>query len=174
LIFVTLGTHEQPFDRAIALLAEAGSADELYIQHGATPTRPDLIAATWVEYLEWSTLTATMRRAQVVVSHAGVGSMVTAIRAGKKPVVIPRLARWGEHVDDHQLQLALRLAKHDAVLVCGPEDSLGEVVALAREGRPAVRPSGLLGLRQAVFDAALGSRVSTDSSSGSSRDGLGR
>ena len=47
-----------------------------------------------------------VRRARVVVSHAGVGSVLTALANGKRPVVVPRLHRFGEAVDDHQLPFA--------------------------------------------------------------------
>lgn len=157
MIFVTLGTHEQPFVRALDLMAELDGDDEVLIQHGATPARADLRNGKWVEYLESDALTARMNSAEVVISHAGVGSMITAIRAGVKPVVVPRLARFGEHVDDHQLQLAERFAERELVLVCRPGDSLREIVAAARESRPPVLSSaGQAGLGRAVAEAALG------------------
>src|SRR5262249_33625213 len=50
-----------------------------------------------------------VRKARAVVSHAGVGSMLTALANGKRPIIVPRLHRFGEAVDDHQLQFARRL-----------------------------------------------------------------
>src|SRR6185437_3288644 len=120
-IFVTLGTHEQPFDRALDLVAALARRETVLVQHGATPPRPGLSGVEWSEYLDWAPLTALMRDADVVITHAGVGSAVTAIRAGKKPVLVPRLARYGEHVDDHQLQIAERLAEFGLAVVCAPE-----------------------------------------------------
>ena len=159
MIFVTLGTHEQPFARALDLVAELECEAEVLIQNGATPARSELPNVEWVDYLEWDALTETIRRAEVVISHAGVGSTVTAIRAGKKPVMVPRLARFGEHVDDHQLQFAKRFAKRDLALVCGPGDSLLDVVAQARaSGAPALA-TGRSQLPLAVAEAALGGRL---------------
>jgi len=158
LIFVTFGTHQQPFARAVDLVAELGTEDEILIQYGATPARPDLARVEWVDYLDLDALTANMRSAEVVVSHAGVGSTVTAIRAGKKPVLVPRLARFGEHVDDHQVQLAERFAERDLALICRPGDSLGGVVAEARTSGPPVFSTRPTGLRRAVAEAALGVR----------------
>jgi UDP-N-acetylglucosamine--N-acetylmuramyl-(pentapeptide) pyrophosphoryl-undecaprenol N-acetylglucosamine transferase len=157
-IFVTLGTHEQPFARALDLVAELEFEAEVLIQYGTTPARSDLSNVRWVDYLEWAALTETMRRAEVVVSHAGVGSTVTAIRAGKKPVVVPRLARFGEHVDDHQLQLAERFAQRDLALVCGLGDSLLDVVERARASRAPALFTGRSQLHRAVAEAALGGR----------------
>jgi UDP-N-acetylglucosamine transferase subunit ALG13 len=155
LILVTLGTHEQPFERALELVATLEGGDEFLIQHGSTPPRPDLLNGEWVDYLEFDDLLAKMRRANVVISHAGVGSMITALRNGKLPVVLPRLARFGEHVDDHQLQLAERFAAQGLVLVCGPDDCIESRVHDAQNSRRGVDVPRNGGLREAVAELAL-------------------
>jgi UDP-N-acetylglucosamine--N-acetylmuramyl-(pentapeptide) pyrophosphoryl-undecaprenol N-acetylglucosamine transferase len=159
-IFVTLGTHQQPFDRAVDLVAALQERDNVLVQHGATPPRPGLPHVEWSEYLDWEPLTARMRDADVVITHAGVGSAVTAIRAGKKPVLVPRLARFGEHVDDHQLQLAARLADFGLAVVWSPEAGVDGVIAQARRSVPrslSERPG--TALARAVAGAALSGRV---------------
>jgi UDP-N-acetylglucosamine transferase subunit ALG13 len=135
-IFVTLGTHEQPFDRALDLVAALQERDRVLVQHGATRPRPSLPRVEWSEYLDWEPLTTRMRDADIVITHAGVGSAVTAIRSGKKPVLVPRLARFGEHVDDHQLQLAERLAEFDLAVVWTPDAGVDGVIAQARRASP--------------------------------------
>lgn len=155
MIFVTLGTHEQPFDRALDLVIALARRDSVLVQHGATRPRPGLSGVEWSEYLDWAPLTARMRDADVVVTHAGVGSAVTAIRAGKKPVLVPRLARYGEHVDDHQLQLAERLAEFGLALVCTPESQVDGLVAEARESTNRVAASRRSTLARTVADVAL-------------------
>jgi len=155
-IFVTLGTHQQPFDRALDLVSALPRPDALLVQHGATQARPSLPGIEWLDYLDWEPLTARMRDAEVVITHAGVGSAVTAIRAGKKPVLLPRLARYGEHVDDHQLELAERLAEFDLAVVCGPGERLEVPVAEARTGIPRSLGSRQSRLARAVAEAALG------------------
>jgi UDP-N-acetylglucosamine transferase subunit ALG13 len=155
LIFVTLGTHEQPFDRALELAATIDRGDELLIQHGSTRPRPDLVDAEWVDYLESDDLLANMCRADVVISHAGVGSIITAVRNRKTPIVLPRLARFGEHVDDHQLELAERFALQGLVLVCRPDDSIADLVCHARSRRAAIPVAHNGGLRRAVAELAL-------------------
>jgi len=155
-IFVTLGTHEQPFDRAVDLVATLARNDRVLVQHGATPPRPGLSGVEWSEYLDWEPLVARMREADVVVTHAGVGSAVTAIRAGKKPVLVPRLARYGEHVDDHQLQLAERLAEFGLAVVCTPEAHLYGLVAEARASTSGFAADRHSVLARAVAGVALG------------------
>jgi UDP-N-acetylglucosamine transferase subunit ALG13 len=58
-----------------------------------------------------------MREADVVVSHAGVGSALTALRCGKCPVLVPRSAALHEHVDDHQAQIAIELERRNLAVV---------------------------------------------------------
>ena len=146
----------KPFERALELVAGLATDEEVVIQRGATDERPDLLEASWFDYVEWDEFGGIMRRGDVVISHAEVGSMVTAIRAGKKPVAVPRLARFGEHVDDHQLQLAERFAERDLAVVCLPGDDLTERVAKARSSRPPNISARHTELRAAVAQAALG------------------
>jgi UDP-N-acetylglucosamine transferase subunit ALG13 len=162
MIFMTLGTHDQPFHRAIELVAPLDQDHELIIQHGSTPPRPDLVNAEWVDYLESGDLLDNIRGADIVISHAGVGSMITAIRNSRKPIVVPRLGRFGEHVDDHQLQLANRFGQKGLVFVCGPSDSMEDLVLRARYAASLITPSRTAGLREAVARIAL---VGADSDS---------
>ena len=106
MIFVTLGTQAYPFDRLLRGLE--GVHEELVVQGGPSTFRPE--GATWFDYLEYPALLEHVRRARVVVSHAGVGTVMTVVAEGKRPVVVPRLHRYGEAVDDHQLPIARRLA----------------------------------------------------------------
>lgn len=46
-----------------------------------------------------------MDKAEIVITHGGTGAIIGAVKKGKKVIAVPRLARYGEHVDDHQLQL---------------------------------------------------------------------
>jgi UDP-N-acetylglucosamine transferase subunit ALG13 len=58
----------------------------------------------------------------VVISHAGVGAALTALRAGKHPILMPRLATHHEHVDDHQLQVARELERRGLATTRSPDD----------------------------------------------------
>jgi UDP-N-acetylglucosamine transferase subunit ALG13 len=116
-ILVTLGTQAFPFDRLLRGLD--GVDEELVVQGGRSTFRP--AGATWHDYLSYPELLELVRRARVVVCHAGVGSVMTVVPEGKRPVVMPRLKRYEETVDDHQLPFARRLA--EAGLVTLVEDA---------------------------------------------------
>lgn len=121
MIFATVGTNEARFDRLLEGLDGLGLAEELVVQHGPSPVRPD--GARCVEFMPFEEISDCMRQARVVVTHAGVGSVMTALLCGKRPVVVPRLRRHGEAVDDHQLAFGRHLAGAGlAVLVEDPRD----------------------------------------------------
>ena len=125
MIFVTVGTQEFPFDRLLSGLD--GIDEELVVQGGPSTVRPD--GATWFDYLLYPEVRKLARRARVVVCHAGVGSVMTAVAEGKRPIVVPRLKRYYETVDDHQLPFARRLAEAGLVTLVEDASRLREAIA---------------------------------------------
>ena len=113
MIVVTVGTHEQPFDRLVEAAAELAGDEPLVVQYGTS--RRTHGAGEWHDYLSFDELAEYARDARVFVCHAGVGSIVLARRFGHRPVVVPRRHHLGEHVDDHQLSLARRLGRAGVV-----------------------------------------------------------
>lgn len=121
MIFVSVGTNEARFARLLHAVAELDLDEELVVQHGhSVPVdRPGLRN---IDFLPFEEMVATIRRARVVVTHAGVGSVMVSLGNGKRPIVVPRLKTFGEAVDDHQLQLGRRFAAAGLVrLVESPE-----------------------------------------------------
>lgn len=109
-VVVSLGTHSFPFDAAVArlrdVLRDAGC--EVLWQLGSTRDPGDLPGRV-VTQLPAGELQTALENADVVVGHAGVGLSLTALTAGKVPVLLPRRRRRREHTDDHQVQLAREL-----------------------------------------------------------------
>jgi UDP-N-acetylglucosamine transferase subunit ALG13 len=115
MIFVTVGTNEAPFDRLLRAIDELRIDEELIVQHGSSTVRP--AGAFCVESLPLAELTELVCRARVVITHAGVGTILTALANGTRPVVVPRLRCHGEAVDDHQVEFARRLQAELITLV---------------------------------------------------------
>lgn len=132
MIFITVGTNEAPFDRLLEAVDALHCSEELIVQHGASAVRPD--GAECHEFMAFDAVVEHVRAARLVISHAGVGSVIVALANGKRPVVVPRLRRFGEAVDDHQLAFARRL--HTRGLVCCIErpDGLARALALSEDG----------------------------------------
>jgi UDP-N-acetylglucosamine--N-acetylmuramyl-(pentapeptide) pyrophosphoryl-undecaprenol N-acetylglucosamine transferase len=104
-VLVTLGTIPFEFPRAVkAVLASVPADCEIVWQVGATDVTDFGIAA--VETMSASALDGEMRRADVIVAHAGIGSVLGALAVGKTPILLSRSSAHGEHIDDHQSQIA--------------------------------------------------------------------
>lgn len=127
MIFVTVGTNEARFDRLLHAVAALSVDEELVVQHGhSTPlARPGV---ELIDFLPFEQLVETVRRARVVVTHAGVGSVMVSLANGRTPVVVPRLKAFGEAVDDHQLQLGRRFAQAGLVTLVETPDGLGDAL----------------------------------------------
>jgi len=136
MILVTVGTHEQPFDRLVAAAAALGGDEELVVQYG-TSTLPHG-RGDWVDFTSFDELAEYASRARVVVCHAGVGSIVLARRYGHRPIIMPRRPFHAEHVDEHQMQLSRRLERAGIVTVVEDAEALAAAVAAP----PAVPDSG--------------------------------
>lgn len=117
MILVTVGTHELPFDRLVR--AARRLPGELVVQRGTSSL--EVPGARVEPWLEPSALRRLMAEAEVVVCHGGPATIREALEAGRVPVVVPRRRRYGEHVDDHQVAFARRMA-HRVHLVEDPVD----------------------------------------------------
>jgi UDP-N-acetylglucosamine transferase subunit ALG13 len=132
MIFVSVGTNEARFDRLLRAVESLGTGEEVVVQHGPSDVRP--AGATCVDFLSFEEMTDHLSRARVAVLHAGVGSVLAALATGTRPVVVPRLARFGEAVDDHQVGYARRLHEEGLVVLVEDLERLAAVVA-AHDGR---------------------------------------
>ena len=111
-VFVGVGTHSQPFDRLLALVDEAAGRgilpSPLVVQGGPSTYRPrHFRLRAWLSPEE---VAGAIGRAEYVICHAGSGLLSGALRAGRRPLVLARLACHGEHYDDHQTQIVAKLA----------------------------------------------------------------
>ena len=132
MIFVSVGTHETPFDRLLQAISELKLDEELVVQHGLSAVRCD--GAIEFDYLPFDRVLDYVREARAIVTHAGVGSVMLALANEKRPIVMARRHRFGEAVDDHQVELAARLEATGLVSVV--EDSGDLVETLGRGARP--------------------------------------
>lgn len=157
MIFVTVGTHGQPFPRMLAGVAQLPDQAEIVIQYGhaAAPVGVKHAAA----FMPFGEMEKHFEAADLVITHAGVGSILCARRAGHRPIVVPRYHELGEHVDDHQVELTRALAELGEVTPVWRDEEMPAVVAAARKRAPAAATAGGGGaLQQAVRIALLGAR----------------
>jgi beta-1,4-N-acetylglucosaminyltransferase len=109
MIFVTVGTHDQQFDRLVRTMDELAweIKEAVIIQRGYSRYTP-----TKAAFFTWATMNEMeqqIRQSRIVVAQAGAGTIITVFRANKPLVLVPRLRRYGEHYNDHQVELASAL-----------------------------------------------------------------
>jgi UDP-N-acetylglucosamine transferase subunit ALG13 len=120
MIFCTVGTHEDPFDRLLRALDTLPGVEPVLIQSGYSTYVPTRCTAEAM--MPFARIQASMRAARIVITHGGPASIMQALAHGKVPIVVPRQSAFGEHVDDHQVRFARRIA--DRVLVVLDIDEL--------------------------------------------------
>ena len=128
MIFVTVGT-QLAFDRMIAAVDDWAGANpdvEVQAQIGPSKLRPRHVQCS--EFLRPQEVDALNRRASLIVGHAGMGSILTALRYKKPIVIMPRKASLGEHRNDHQMATAKWLGNKPGVFVAWDERHLKEVL----------------------------------------------
>jgi UDP-N-acetylglucosamine transferase subunit ALG13 len=140
MILVTTGTNGAPFDRLLRAVDSIGTGEPLVVQHGPSSVRPR--GATCVDYLPFGLLVEHVRAARLVVTHGGVGSVVVTLMHGRRPIVVPRLGRFREAVDDHQLVFAQRLARAGQITLVSDLTRLHEALASAADDGAADAPAG--------------------------------
>lgn len=105
MIFVTVGTHEQPFNRLLRSVDELIEnhiiTEEVVMQTGYSTYKPKYAQTSqFMEHLKMSEL---MDEARIIITHGGPASFLDVISRGKKPIVVPRQLKFQEHVNDHQV-----------------------------------------------------------------------
>ena len=165
-VFASVGTSRiYPFDRLVRALSTVAEERSVVVQHGISSA--PVGKARSVAFLPFDELAAHFREASVVVTHGGIGSVLLALSVGKRPIVMPRCSRLGEHVDDHQIAFAERLEREQLATVVATEDELLAAVAAASR-EPGALPPGpsLVEELNQVVGAALAARLGTGALAG--------
>lgn len=131
--FVSVGNRTEPFHHLLEAVrrgAEAGCLPlPLVVQHGHTPFELD--GATVVQFMDMDAFLLHVRMARLLVIHGGAGSIISALRAGKVPVVMARTHARGEVLDDHQTEFVRGLGAQGRIVVLDASGDLCRVAAAA-------------------------------------------
>ena len=129
MIFVTVGTHEQPFDRLVRYMDKwSGEHDEeVIMQTGFTEYVPK--NCKWQKFYNYDWMQKLIEEARVVITHGGPSSFITPLQLGKLPIVVPRKYDLGEHVNDHQVVFCTKMEKrYGNIVVVNDIEKLGEEI----------------------------------------------
>ena len=131
MIFVTVGTHEQPFDRLVKAVDEL-KRDGIITEEVIMQTRFSIYEP---KYCEWSKLIPyremikNVENAHIVITHGGPASFIMPLEMGKTPIVVPRQHQFEEHVNDHQVEFARNVAeKMGTIIPVEDITKLGEII----------------------------------------------
>lgn len=118
MIFITLGSQKFQFNRLLIeidrLVEEKKINEEVLAQIGYSDYKPKNYK--YKEFLDRDEFAEIMSRCNKVITHGGTGAIVGAVKRGKKVIAVPRLAKYGEHVDDHQLQIIEQFTEMNFIL----------------------------------------------------------
>ena len=113
MIFVTVGTHEQQFNRLIKKVDELKRdgviSDEVFIQTGFSTYEPKY--CKWSKLIPYDQMIKNVKEARIVITHGGPASFIMPLQIGKIPVVVPRQLEFQEHVNNHQIEFSKKVEK---------------------------------------------------------------
>lgn len=130
MIFVTVGSQKFQFNRLLKeideLIENKVINEEVFAQIGVSDYKPQKYK--YKEFVTQDEFNKYLDEARLIITHAGTGVIVNAIKKGKKVIGIPRLSKFGEHVDDHQIQLLNEFANMNLIETCIDEKELKEKI----------------------------------------------
>ena len=120
MIFITLGSQKFQFNRLLQevdrLVNEQKITEKIYAQIGYSDYLPQYFL--YDKFLDREEYERVMQQSEIVITHAGTGAIIGAVTKGKKVIAVPRLARYGEHVDDHQLEILKQFDEMNIICPC--------------------------------------------------------
>lgn len=139
MILITVGTHQLGFERLIAEVERAcldnpSLVSKIVLQYGNS--EPLRFSVEQFDFIQPDKLAALQNSADLVITHAGVGSVMGALMAGKKVIACPRYFDLGEHVDDHQVEWCQEIAREKWVLACWKDSNLSSLISKSVEFVP--------------------------------------
>lgn len=119
MIFVTVGTHEQPFNRLVQeidnLKRDGVITEDVIIQTGYSTYEPKY--CQWDKLIPYKQMIKNVEDARIVITHGGPASFIMPLQIGKTPIVVPRQKKFNEHVNDHQVEFARNVAQRMGTII---------------------------------------------------------
>jgi len=118
MIFVITGTHSQQFNRLLKevdnLIDSKIINENVIMQIGYSDYLPK--NAEWFKFVDYKKMLNLMEKSSLIITHGGIGSVLISLKLNKKTIVVPRLKKFLEHTNDHQLEIVKELGKQGKIL----------------------------------------------------------
>ena len=128
MIFITVGSQKFQFNRLLKkiddLIDTGIITEEVFAQTGASDYIPKNYP--YEPFLDRTVFAEKISGCDKVITHGGTGVIIGSVKKGKKVLAVPRYAKYGEHVDDHQLQLLRQFDELGIIIACYEMDELGD------------------------------------------------
>ena len=131
MIFVTVGTHEQPFNRLVQKMDELKKngtiQEDVIIQTGFSTYEPQY--CQWSKLIPYQQMIKNVEEARIVITHGGPASFIMPLQIGKTPIVVPRQHKFDEHVNNHQVEFARNVEKRMGTIIDVEDvETLGDII----------------------------------------------
>lgn len=136
MIFVCLGTQDKSFKRLLELIDSSNIDDKIIAQVGYTDFNSPKMEI--YKYLDKDKYSEYLKQADIVITHGGVGTIMEALSLNKKIIAAPRLSKYHEHQNDHQIEIINTFASKNYLLPLYENDDINEVYKKALNFKPEV------------------------------------
>ena len=138
MVLVLLGTQNNDFTRLLKAVQENIDnkviEDEVVVQAGFT--KFDSKDMKIFDFIDKEKLFELIDKADLIITHGGVGSIIASLKKGKKIIVVPRQKKYGEHVNNHQLQIAKKFEQDGYVKYALELNELGNIILDMKDFKP--------------------------------------
>ena len=130
MIFVILGTQDKSFERMLkeidSLIRDGIIKEKVIVQAGSTIYETDTMEI--LDYVPMEEFQKYIKKADIIITHGGVGSILDALKYNKKVIAIPRLSKYSEHENNHQIQIVEKFDDLGYIMDCGNLKRLGNKI----------------------------------------------
>lgn len=134
MILVTLGTQKQSFKRLLEKIENSKVEDEIIVQAGYTEFNSKKMKI--IDFINYAEMEKLVDKADLIITHGGTGSILGPLKKNKKVIACARLAKYGEHVDNHQEELVSIFAKEGYILELREDDNLDDLLSKIDKFKP--------------------------------------
>lgn len=140
MILVTLGTQDKAFVRLLQNIdkeiTNGNIKEKVIVQAGYTLSKYQTNNMEMFDLIDREEFNKLVDECSLLITHGGVGSILTGLKKNKKVIAMPRLAKYREHINDHQVQIVNEFSKKGYILAYNEGDDLGKILHKASKFKP--------------------------------------
>ena len=140
MILVTLGTQDKAFVRLLQNIdneiKKGNIKEKVIVQAGYSITKYQSDNMEMFDLIDREEFNKLVDECSLLITHGGVGSILTGLQKNKKVIAMPRLAKYKEHINDHQVQIVNEFSKKGYILAYNENDKLSDILEKAKKFKP--------------------------------------